>query len=491
MTLVYVHYKYTFGQFRWRRVPHEKGLPLVGNMLDCILQKRHIIDVMHEIYQKFPDFPYFGFYRFCTPVFVIRDLQLARQILVKDFNYFKDTDLHCTDDDILLKKNIFMMKGEKWREYREMVAPMLSSGKIRLVFPLLYKTCEDLVKHIRNAEGSSTTGLETRELSNKYTTEVIASCAFGLEANCLNNFKEDSIFREMGKKIFEPTTWTSINITLVTAVPILSKFINIRFVPELVTDWIIKMVQDTVQYRKDNKIKRDDFLQNLMQLHDQTDGQKFTMEDIAAQCTSFLLDGFETSGSVICLALYEIAKNPDVQDRMVKEIEEVLKGHEDKVTYDAMIEMTYLDAVINETLRKWPIVAAFPRTCTKDYELPPFEGGPKRAIGIKRGDSVHVAIGSFHKDPQYFSNPDKFDPSRFFEGSAETFTKDAFFPWGAGPRLCLGQRFAFLQIKTSVMAVVRSFKLKISEGKDADPKLDPRSFMPRLVGGAWITYTPR
>lgn len=58
-------------------------------------------------------------------------------------------------------------------------------------------------------------------------------------------------------------------------------------------------------------------------------------------------------------------------------------------------------------------------------------------------------------------------------------------------RLCLGQRFAFLQIKTSVMAVVRFFKLKISEGKDADPKLDPRSFMPRLVGGAWITYTPR
>lgn len=49
---------------------------------------------------------------------------------MKDFNYFKDTDLHCTDDDILLKKNIFMMKGEKWREYREKVAPMLSSGKV-------------------------------------------------------------------------------------------------------------------------------------------------------------------------------------------------------------------------------------------------------------------------------------------------------------------------------------------------------------------------
>lgn len=103
--------------------------------------------------------------------------------------------------------------------------------------------------------------------------------------------------------------------------------------------------------------------------------------------------------------------------------------------------------IILESMRKWPIVGTLPRTCTKDYELPPFEGGPKRAIGIKRGNSVHVAVGAFHRDPQYFSSPEKFDPSRFFEGSTESFTKEAFFPWGAGPRYIYSSSTRFNKLK--------------------------------------------
>lgn len=121
-----------------------------------------------------------------------------------------------------------------------------------------------------------------------------------------------------------------------------------RFFPVELSDFFTKIVTDTIKYRKTNNYVRNDFLQLMIEL--QNNDKSITSDIITAQCFVFFVAGFETSSTAMTFALYELASNQEIQDKVRAEINSVLKEHDGKITYDSMMDMKYLGQVIDGEL---------------------------------------------------------------------------------------------------------------------------------------------
>jgi cytochrome P450 family 6 len=131
---------------------------------------------------------------------------------------------------------------------------------------------------------------------------------------------------------------------------------------------------------------------------------------------------------------YELALNQDVQDKLRDEINDVLEKYDGEVTYDAIMEMKYLDMVFNESLRKYPVVDSQNRMSTKDFAI------PNTKIVIPAGTSVMIPTFALHNDERFWENPDKFDPERFTPENIKQRHPFTFIPFSEGPRICIGLR---------------------------------------------------
>lgn len=132
-------------------------------------------------------------------------------------------------------------------------------------------------------------------------------------------------------------------------------------------------------------------------------------------------------------ALYELALNPDVQDKLAEEIRKYTSENGDKLTYDLLQEMKYLDMVVSETLRKYPPVGNLFRQCTKPYTI------PGTNVLIEAETRVFIPIYAIHRDPKYYPNPEKFDPERFTPEEKAKRHPMIYMPFGEGPRNCIGK----------------------------------------------------
>lgn len=217
---------------------------------------------------------------------------------------------------------------------------------MKLIYPLLEEVGENLVKFIDNhPEMSNGEGYEAKELCGRFTLDNVATTAFGIDGKCL--VEENSEFRQFTKEFFTPSKGTILILFLMTAFPPLSKFFKIKLIPKQVEERLTDMIMQTVNYREKNNIVRNDFLNILMELRKSSDGYKFEDIDLVAHAAGFLGDGFETSSIVLSFALFELARNPETQKKLREEIKKALGRNKNKLPYDVLQELQYLDAVIN------------------------------------------------------------------------------------------------------------------------------------------------
>lgn len=163
---------------------------------------------------------------------------------------------------------------------------------------------------------------------------------------------------------------------------------------------------------------------------------------------------------------HELAMNQDVQEKLRQEIDDVrheLNG--EGITYDRIMQMTYLDLVVTENLRKWPPVPLVDRECTKPYVMEDYAG---KKHYLKEGDSVGFPIFAMHNDPALFPNPEKFDPERFSPERIHEIKPYSYFPFGHGPRNCIGNRFALMEAKIILFHFLSTFRIEKSS-KTVDP----------------------
>ncbi|XP_072165418.1 cytochrome P450 4V2-like [Diadema setosum] len=201
---------------------------------------------------------------------------------------------------------------------------------------------------------------------------------------------------------------------------------------------------------KNNLKKRIAFLDLLLKMH--REDPSFTLDDIREEVDTFMFEGHDTTAALAYWAMFLIGHHTKVQRKLHQELDEIFGDSDRPVTSDDLQKLTYLACVLKETLRIFPSVPAIGRDiledCVIDGKLLP------------KGSLALVAIGAVHRDPLYFPNPLMFDPDRFLPENSAKRHPYAYIPFSAGPRNCIGQRFAMMEDKVLVATVLRRFSVE-------------------------------
>ena len=214
---------------------------------------------------------------------------------------------------------------------------------------------------------------------------------------------------------------------------------------------ITRRVQDQ---RQSSGVTTGDFIDRLNELNKKAESGEFpslTSDQITGQGIIFLAAGFETSASSLSTLCFNLAKNPEVLDRLLEEVDEVVERCDGVVDHETISDMAWLEACIKENLRLCGPVARIDRLCKKDWT------SPDGRMTIKAGTYVRFPFYVIHHNPEFWPEPELFQPERFLKENSHNIVPYSWIPFGAGPRACIGERFAMVEMKIAMVKLLQNF----------------------------------
>ncbi|XP_014284340.1 cytochrome P450 4C1 [Halyomorpha halys] len=206
--------------------------------------------------------------------------------------------------------------------------------------------------------------------------------------------------------------------------------------------------------------KKTAFLELLLEMKQKNIPGFQSDKDIKDEVMTFMFEGHDTTTTVLSYTIWLLGMHPDIQEELYNEIKEVTENRE--LTIEVYQKMHYLERVIKESLRLYPPVPAFGRQATQDIVL------PTSGYVIPAGAQIDLVIYLLHRREDIFPEPDKFIPDRFLEPAKHPF---AYLPFSAGPRNCIGQKFAMLDLKAIISHVVLNYKIESDSDLEVNPEL--------------------
>ena len=486
---LYYYFKKKTSFFKDLGIPYAPGVPLLGALAAPILRRKHTTEVLLEIYNLYPTAKYVGTFDFNRPAILLRDPELIKSVTIKNFDNFPDHRAFFDDSiDPLMGSNLFNMTGERWKEARSLLSPAFTSSKMKAMFELMAACGKNFVDFIAEQPESFRSSIPTKDLFTKYTNDVIATCAFGITVDSLRDPSND--FYVLGRQATNLEGLNGVKFFLSRAVPSLMKLFNITFVTKKVADFFKNIVSGTISLRDEKGISRPDMIQLMMDARGKDNKYlKLDISEMTAQAFIFFFGGFDTTSTQMCVIAHELAINPDIQKKLQDEIDSVLEKTGGKPTYEAINGMLYLDAIFNESMRFHTQAVILDRVCTTSFELPPALPGCK-PFTVKPGMSIWISPAGIHRDPNYYENPNVFDPDRYYSKkvSINDVSNMAF---GIGPRSCIGNRFAILETKILFFFLLSKFTLVPNEKTCIPLKYSKKNLTLVAEGGFWLAMKSR
>lgn len=423
------------------------------------------------------------------PTYMLRDPELYKQIAVKNFDSFVDHQFIIEPQmDSLMGNTLFLMRGEKWRKMRSTLSPAFTGCRMRHMFELVRDCALEsknfLLETIYTTVGCEST-VEITDFYSRVTNDTIASCAFGLKINSL--IDRNNEFYETGCKLQHLNSLKSFaKIWCLRAFPWLFEKLHIEFVDPEIRKVFSNLVLQNIESRRVNQIVRPDLIDLLVR---EKRGSAWTDEEIISQAFVFFLAGFDTTMWVLTAFSYELALNPGIQQRLIDEIDKVeMKLENKKMTYEEMNKIKYLDMVLMEVLRVHSPAVLIDRLCSKRFHL---TDGEQVNVNIEKGDHIWIPIYCFHHNPNYFANPEVFNPERFSDENRKDIDPAHYVPFGIGPRSCIGNRFAMMEVKVIIHNMLSQFSFHKTQQTEIPMKIKSSPFGLSPINGLILSIKRR
>ncbi|XP_015791549.1 cytochrome P450 3A16 [Tetranychus urticae] len=437
--IFYVKKKHSY----WERqgIKGPKPLFLVGTTFAGV--DKPIVEANRDFYKKFGNL--YGLYDGLQAHLVVGDPELLRHICVKDFHIFPQ-GFHFPSLHEIEKSFLINLYGEKWKRIRTLLTPTFSTGKIKRMFNLMKICNKDAQLQLKNLTKSGEAQFDPKYFWGRYNMDVIAKCCFATNLDVYSN--EEDVFLRNFIEFFQGNP---LKLLCAAVFPgWFSRLLKLSLFPPKNLEFLRDLTLTLIENRKNGQNKADDFLQTLIDLETSTeDGDlnkaKLSTDEIVGASMISLVAGYETTSTLLTWSCYRLAKNPDIQEKLYQQISEV-----DLDDYETLNSLSYLDAVISETLRIDAPIVLFQRLSHSDYKF------PGTNVEIKKGTTISIPVYAIHHDPANYPDPEVFDPQRFLDGSVKPFT---FLPFGSGPRLCIGMRFALINAKLSLAYLVKNYHI--------------------------------
>jgi len=446
------------------RIPGPKLLPVVGNALYFGLKTEGFFENINRAVREYGN---------------IARVWLGNELLIilSDPKY---AEIILTSTQVLDKAFVYKFMhpwlgeglltntGPKWKEHRKLFTPAFHF-KILEEFVEVFGSKgsilrEKLEKHVNGP------GFDIRPYISLYTLDIICETAMGVQVNAQKNSDSEYVRAVQGvadivmRRTFSP--WFHLDF-LFRPTPLAKEQAKYLSTLHDMTDSVIKTRKDgylrqktntqTIAERNDiGAKKRLAFLDLLIEA--QQDGASISDKEIREEVDTFMFEGHDTTTSGISFTLWALAKHPDVQAKAVQEQRAIFGESDHYATYKDLQEMKYLEQVIKETQRLYPSVPTYGRKISENLTVGEYD--------LPAGSNIVIHAFMIHRHPEYFPDPERFDPDRFLTQNCKDRHPYCYVPFSAGPRNCIGQRFAMLEMKATISAMLRHYKLSLEDPND-------------------------
>ncbi|CAN7997406.1 unnamed protein product, partial [Ixodes hexagonus] len=451
-----------------QNVVHEKYSLIFGTAKRVLFKPFHQMN--HERYLKYGRL--FGVFEGGNPTLFVADPELVKLILVKDFAAVPNRR-SVPFFEPLLENMMSFVTLKKWRKLRPAASPAFATGKMRKMYARINDSITATVQFLKKA-AEQDTEVDVRDLFSNYALDAIARCAFGTRLE--SHLENVNNFAAKNKAFF--TAPPTLSVIVGQLFPGLVQLLKLNSFKSDRLPFFKVVCEKIIKERKHKENRQEDFLQLMMDVQEETssvgtetpyetheklfnpdsDSKTFLMGkrraltrgEALAQCIMFFLAGRDTSSTVLAHATYLLALHPEAQDKLRKEADECFEKHGEELTLDVVAKLKYVHGVISETLRLMPPATRLERSAAQDYVL------GETGITVPKGCIIAIPIYSMHRDPEFFPDPDKFNPERFSDENIDSIRPYTYLPFGAGPRNCIGNRFALEVLKIGLLHAVRS-----------------------------------
>nr|ARO50427.1 cytochrome P450 [Chironomus tentans] len=364
-----------------------------------------------------------------------------------------------------LKTGLLTSSGEKWHQRRRMLTPAFHFNILKEFCEIFKEESDRLVETLKSQNEKE---VNIIPISTQFTLNTICESAMGIKLRNLGNSGvkyRDNIYvigELLVERILKP--WLLIDIVykilgysnqleqlLRPVHDFTQSIINSRRKEFLLKKSEAQDANSNEKYKENiylsSKKKRAAMMDTLLQA--QSDGL-IDDEGIIEETDTFTFEGHDTTSIGMTFVLFLLSHHPEIQERLFQEIHEVTDGREE-ITMDDLNKLNLMERVLKESLRLYPPVHFIARQLSDDI----YNDG----ILLRKGTTVNIMIFDIHRDPEYFPDPEKFDPDRFLPEHCEKRHNFAYLAFSAGMRNCIGQRFAMLELKTMLTKIVLNFKI--------------------------------
>ncbi|KFM65253.1 Cytochrome P450 4V2, partial [Stegodyphus mimosarum] len=382
----------------------------------------------------------------------------------------------------------------KWKSRRKMLTPAFHFNILHDFLPVMNKESSILVEVLK--KHATEKYVEIVPLITKCSLDIICGTILGAEicaqteANCPYLNALTKLSSAAFERMQRPWLWRYFVFQMT---PIGRSFNqNLRTLQDFTSAVIAEKKKEKLEKKRKgetpvkeedtdacHKLKKRALLDLLLDEH--INNNSITETEIREEVDTFTFEGHDTTSIAICWSLYMIGLHPWVQDKIHEELDSIFCESNRDVTMDDIKDMKYLECVVKETMRLYPSVPAVAREITEDLE---FQGKI-----LPKGATCVVFTYFLHRDPEVFPNPEKFDPNRFLPENSAGRHPFAYVPFSAGPRNCIGQRFAMMEIKTVLSFVLRNYRVRSLDPRDKILVADEIILRPK--NGLRIEIKPR
>jgi cytochrome P450 len=384
-------------------------------------------------------------------------------VLVKNHRNFIKFRFFFRHVRAIFGQGLLTSEGEFWHRQRRLMAPAFHSQRLPAYGEATVRYSE------RVLEDWQPGSLRDIHLDMMALTLSIAADAF-FDARVEEDVAE--IGRAFSAVVDEVAARVSRPFLIPDAIPLPG---NIRYVRGVRR--IQRLVTRIIEERREDGGDRGDLLSMLMSARDE-DGQAMTEQQLRDEVITLLLAGHETTALALSWTWYLLSQHPDVDARLAAELRDVLGGRAPAVS--DLPHLVVTEQVVTEAMRLYPPAWGFGRQALADCEIGDY--------AVPSGTTVIISPWVLHRDPRYFERPADFRPERWSHGFARQLPRFAYIPFGGGPRICIGNRFAMMEAVLILATVAQRFQLEWQRDRPVTPL---PSITLRPKGGVWVKLEPR
>ncbi len=410
---------------------HVKGLPVVGSFLHYFRDPLRFLTGVRRSEGDLANFRLMD-----MQFLLVSDPVLIEQVLVKQASRFSK-DFFARDLKRVLGEGLLTSEGDFWKRQRRLSSPAFHRERLTDYAKIMVDRTEDTLATWKSGER------DVHEDFMALTLDIVARTLFSADV--------EGVARVVGPALEAVLGWYN-NPLLVgnpwlikTPLPHAKRYRDAVSDTRAIVDGIIR--QRRAKPDPDSR----DLLSMLLAAQDD-DGTHMTDAQVRDEVLTLFLAGHETTALTLSWSTVLLCKHPEMVTRLRAEVESVAPGR--RLTLDDVPKLTFASGVIHESMRMYPPAWAIGREAQEEFEL----GGNR----FPKGTNIFLSPWAMHHDERTFADPERFDPDRWNDGLARRLHKFAYFPFGGGPRVCIGNAFAMMESVLLLASFARRFDVTLA-----------------------------